>query len=73
MLLLATYYPSRTPELARAGLSAHTLCLLTELFLDTWFTVPADAELHHTLRGTKPGDPFGDIVFNFLMGRIAFF
>lgn len=44
--------------------------MLTELFSDAWLTVPHDKRAHHTLRGTKPGDPFGDIAFNYLFGRI---
>ena len=58
------------PEMQQAELGDHFILLLTELFSDTWFTVPHDKRAHHTLRGTKPGDPFGDIAFNYLFGRV---
>jgi len=38
--------------------------------METWFRVPYKDLLYHTLRGTKPGDLFGDIAFNYVFGRV---
>lgn len=58
------------PEMQKTDLGDHFILMLTELFSDTWFTVPHDKRAHQTLRGTKPGDPFGDIAFTYLFGRV---
>ena len=48
----------------QTDLGDHYVLVLTELFSDTWFTVPHDSGAHHNLKGTKPGNPFGDTAFN---------
>lgn len=36
----------------------------------TWFHIRSDAAITETLRGTRPGDGYADLLFNLVIGRI---
>ena len=52
---------------ATGGISRHAEYLLSDLFKATFFQVDGVDEVALTTRGTRPGDPVGDILFNMLM------
>lgn len=52
---------------ATRGISQHAEYLLADLFKATFFQVDGVEEVAMTTRGTRPGDPVGDILFNMLM------
>ena len=54
-------------DVATAGLSRHVEVLLIDLFRGTHFELDGLPEVALTSRGTRPGDPVGDILFNLLM------
>ena len=47
-----------SPTLARLLSDAHTC---------TWYTLAASDEVHHTMRGSRPGSPLADAAYNALM------
>ena len=47
--------------------SAHVERLLVDLFQGTYFELDGLPEISITSRGTRPGDPIGDILFNLVM------
>ena len=53
--------------LRRAGASEHMERVVREMHESTWFTVQDGIEVVATLCGSRPGDPFGDFIFAFLM------
>ena len=53
--------------LAQAGVRPHWLRVLREMHSDTWFGVDGCESLVCTRLGTRPGDPFGDMLFVYLM------
>ena len=52
---------------AVTGVSAHVQRLLSDLFHGTYFQVDGISDFALTTRGTRPGDPVGDILFNMVM------
>ena len=54
-------------EEAVEGLTAHKQMLLVDIFKATYFQVDGLNEVAMTTKGTRPGDPVGDILFNMLM------
>ena len=44
--------------------------LVAEMHEGSWFAIEGMRTITTTAKGAKPGDPFGDIVFNFLMARV---
>lgn len=50
-----------SPTLARLLSDAHT---------HTWYTLAASDEVHHTMRGSRPGSPLADAAYNALMTAI---
>jgi len=52
---------------ATGGISQHAEFLLSDLFKATFFQMDGIDEVALTTRGTRPGDPVGDILFNMLM------
>ena len=52
---------------ATGGISKHAEYLLSDLFKATFFQVDGIEEVALTTKGTRPGDPVGDILFNMLM------
>ena len=48
----------------------HLKALFTELHLNAWFCTEGVNYAAETDTGTKPGDPFGDLVSNFLLAKI---
>lgn len=54
-------------DIATQGLSAHVEALLADLFKGTYFEMDGLSEIALTSRGTRPGDPVGDILFNLVM------
>ena len=55
---------------ATKGLSSHVQALLTDLFRGTYFELDGLSEVALTSRGTRPGDPVGDILFNLVMAIV---
>ena len=47
--------------------SAHTEKLIHDCMHNTFFTVEGVPGVCHTTRGTRPGDPLGDLLFNLIM------
>ena len=47
------------------GMSPPVVEMLKELHTDTWFSTDGLSDVVETQLGTKPGDPLGDIAFNF--------
>ena len=52
--------------LQEAGVDEHLLELTTEFHTDTFWTVQGSEALVTPGRGTRPGDPFGDLIFSFV-------
>lgn len=50
-------------DVATQGLSKHVTALLTDLFKGTYFELDGLNQVALTSRGTRPGDPVGDILF----------
>ena len=44
--------------------------MLHESYSATWFSTQGLSDLVRTRAGTKPGDPLGDILFNFIMAKV---
>ncbi len=59
------------PILAGLDVHPHLHRQVAEMHQNTWFSVQGIQPIAQTERGSKPGDPFGDVVFNFLMARIV--
>ena len=57
-------------DVATQGLSSHVQALLTDLFRGTYFELDGLSEVALTSRGTRPGDPVGDILFNLVMAIV---
>eukprot|EP00438_Fugacium_kawagutii_P029598 Skav235412 [mRNA] locus=scaffold924:32291:36799:- [translate_table: standard] len=55
---------------ATEGISAHTARVLQDLLFNTHFWVDHLPTPVRTARGTRPGDPIGDLLFNMLMSLI---
>ena len=47
--------------------SPHVECLIQDCMHNTFFTMEGVEGLCHTTRGTRPGDPLGDLLFNLIM------
>ncbi len=58
------------PIFDQIDVSPHLKALLTELHHNAWFCTEGVEDVAETGTGTKPGDPFGDLVFNFLFAKI---
>ena len=54
----------------KVGVPAHLHAIVGECFEDTWFASRDIDNIVCTKKGTRPGDPFGDIVFNFMMSEV---
>ena len=54
----------------QAGLPLHLQQLLAEMHSSSWFNVNLSRKHAKTERGTKPGDPLADIIFNFVMAKV---
>eukprot|EP00435_Cladocopium_sp_Y103_P030701 s66_g7.t1 len=57
-------------DAALNGIDAHAAALLQDLFRNTFFTVEGVPFPCLTSKGTRPGDPVGDILFNMSMRLI---
>ena len=51
----------------QAKIPDHLASLATGMYKDSWFCAQGANDLAATGKGTRPGDPFGDLAFNFLM------
>ena len=56
--------------LAEAGLSHHHEALLEEAHAGAWASIEFCDQILRTSRGTKPGDPLGDVLFNFVAAAV---
>eukprot|EP00435_Cladocopium_sp_Y103_P026129 s702_g6.t1 len=54
-------------EAAICNICPHALQLLQDVLRSTYFQIDGIPEVATTNRGTRPGDPIGDIAFNLLM------
>ena len=52
--------------LAKANISPHLVRLVSQAHLFSWFTIQGTQDYTFSLKGSIPGDPLGDILFNFL-------
>ena len=52
------------------GVDPHLSELIAEAHNGTWFTTKGRVEVMATESGTKPGDPLGDVIFNYIMWRV---
>ena len=57
-------------EVAVDGLSMHLQRILHDMLSNTFFTIAGLPDPCLTTRGTRPGDPVADILFNLCMSRI---
>eukprot|EP00435_Cladocopium_sp_Y103_P016036 s478_g4.t1 len=57
-------------DAALNGIDAHAAALLQDLFRNTFFTVDGVSFPCLTSKGTRPGDPVGDVLFNMSMRLI---
>ena len=55
---------------ARAGISDHFRCLLKDALTNTHFFISGLDAPCRTTRGTRPGDPLGDLLYNMVMALI---
>ena len=53
-----------------AGLTKHAQSILDDLLRNTHFVLPGLPEPCRTQRGTRPGDPIADVLFNFVMSKV---
>jgi len=51
-------------ECVTQGLSNHLQKMLHDMMTNTFFTIPGLNDPCHTTRGTRPGDPVADVLFN---------
>ncbi len=58
------------PILEQAGVPRHLQRIVAEMHTDTWFTMEGVPDLAKTSKGTRPGDPLADLVFNFVAAKI---
>ena len=56
--------------LHQAGVSRHLETLLCEAHEGAWNSMDHAAQVIRTYRGTKPGDPLGDILYNFVSSAV---
>ena len=56
--------------LREAGASQHAETLVAEIHQSTWFATPGLPKVTRTTAGSRPGDPYADVVFNFLFIRV---
>ena len=52
--------------LVQTGMDPHLVKVIAEAHQDTWFTTQGLVEAVVTKMGSRPGDPLGDIIYNFL-------
>ena len=57
-------------DFALDGLSPHMLAILRDVMTDTHFIIDGLEDVCRTRRGTRPGDPIGDILYNLVMSLL---
>ena len=57
-------------SMAIAGFSPHLALLVADAHASSWFSTEGIDKVCCSSRGSLPGDPLGDVVFNLLMARI---
>ena len=57
-------------DFALEGLSPHMLAILRDVMTDTHFLIDGLEDVCRTRRGTRPGDPIGDILYNLVMSLL---
>jgi len=58
------------PVVAAAGVPRHVRQVISEGLTGTWFGTDGLRQVAATRRGTRPGDPYGDVVFNFVEDEV---
>eukprot|EP00438_Fugacium_kawagutii_P032598 Skav233143 [mRNA] locus=scaffold1669:2417:6070:+ [translate_table: standard] len=59
------------PALRRAQASGHLMEITRSLHMVTWFICEHEStKIALTSRGSRPGDPVADVLFNLVMGRV---
>ena len=61
----------KPPALRQARVPDHAVLQLSAPYSASWFTVEDDPRLWHTHKGTKPGTPCADLIFNLLEARVT--
>ena len=56
----------QAPSPQAHGVDPHAEAVVAECHQGTWFETRGLASITETYRGTRPGDPFGDVLFGFL-------
>ena len=67
---IATLLEAADKECVTEGLSAHLQKVLHDMMTNTFFTIPGLQDPCNTTRGTRPGDPVADILFNLCMTNL---
>ena len=52
------------------GASKHLNSVVSEMHALSWFCIQSSKKLSQTTRGSEPGDPLGDIIFDSLAAEI---
>ena len=60
----------QAPGTEMAGMKPHLRRALQALHTNTHFKVPGQTDRVHTQIGSRPGDPFADVVFGYVFARI---
>lgn len=68
--VVQTIAPSIDADFALQGLSPHMLAILRDAMNNTHFYIEGIPHPCRTRRGTRPGDPIGDILFNMVMSSL---
>jgi len=58
------------PVITEAGASPQTRAMVREANANTWFVVERLGEVRAPGRGSRPGDPFGNVIFTFRFGKV---
>ena len=54
----------------QAGLHPHLQAILQQAHASTWFSTQGVSAVVETKVGSRPGDPVGDVVYNFLATKV---
>ena len=60
---------SEVSALIESGATVHLVRMVCEVHDGSWFSVQGTRSVTATCLGSKPGDPLGDIIFNFLAAK----
>ena len=67
---IVSLFTKANSETAARGLTPHAMLALKDMLTNTFFLTKGSAQPTQTHRGTRPGDPIGDVLFNLVMALI---